>query len=130
MSLIITVSSSDFHDAFTNSSDSYKNQFTYNARQALFEYLDDLSDQLDEPIELDIIALCCEYTEYESAQEAVDAYTEDAPYLLDEEELLDDDGTSIDQATLITLQRQKALDYLNDRTQFIEFDGGIIIQNY
>jgi hypothetical protein len=86
MSIITTVSSSDFHDAFT-SSDSRKTQFSYNARQALFEYLDDLSDQIDTPIELDIVALSCDYTEYPDAITAVDTYTEDMPYLLDEDEL-------------------------------------------
>jgi hypothetical protein len=122
--IIKTISSYAFHDEF-QSSDSRKDTFSYNARQALFDYLDDLSDQCDEPIELDIVSICCEYTEYESAIEAVDAYTEDAPYLLDEDEL---DG--LDTVELIEKQTEKALDYLNDQTQVIEFDGGVIIQNF
>jgi hypothetical protein len=127
--IIKTISSYAFHDEF-QSSDSRKDTFSYNARQALFEYLDDLSDQCDEPIELDIVSICCEYTEYESAIEAVDAYTEDCPYLLDEDELIESDGTSIDTVTLIEKQTEKALEYLNDNTRVIEFDGGIIIQNF
>jgi hypothetical protein len=127
--IIKAISSYAFHDELT-SSDSRKDQFTYNARQALFEYLDNLSDETETPMELDIVSICCDYTEYESAIEAVDAYTQDCPYLLDEDELIESDGTSIDTVTLMEKQNEKALDYLNDNTQVIEFDGGIIIQNF
>jgi hypothetical protein len=122
--IIKTISSYAFHDEFAQS-DSRKDIFSYNGRQALFEYLDDLSDDIGTPIELDIVALCCEYSEYESAIEAVDAYTEDCPYLLDEDEM---DG--LDTAELIEKQTEKAREFLTDKTTLIEFEGGIIIQNF
>jgi hypothetical protein len=127
--IIKTISSYAFHDEF-QSIDSRRDTFSYNAREALFKYLDNLSDETETPIELDIVAICCDYTEYESAFEAVDAYTEDCPYLLDEDELLESDGTSIDTVTLMEKQNEKALEYLNDNTQVIEFAGGILIQNF
>lgn len=121
-----TTTQNNFVDAFI-SSDTYKNNFSYEALKALFDYLEDYEEQTDQKIEFDMIALCCEYTEYPSAIEAVDAYTEDAPYLLDEEELL-----FIDLATLQERQTQKALDYLEYRTTVIQIPDSahIIIQNY
>jgi hypothetical protein len=38
-------------------------QFSYGAKRALFDYLEDLEDQTGERIELDVVALCCAYAE-------------------------------------------------------------------
>ena len=46
-----------------------ENQFSYEGKKALYEYLNELSEDIGEPIELDVIALCCEYTEYESLEQ-------------------------------------------------------------
>lgn len=45
------------------------NSFSLDGLKALFEYLEDLSDDIGEPIELDPIAIRCEYSEYESVKE-------------------------------------------------------------
>lgn len=42
-----------------------KENFTYEGKKALFEYLEQYEEDLDTEIELDVISLCCEYTEYE-----------------------------------------------------------------
>ena len=52
-------------------------QFSYNGKKALFEYLEALEEDLDEEIDLDVIALCCEYTEYESIKEYQEDYGDD-----------------------------------------------------
>ena len=39
-------------------------QFTYAGLRALFDYLEQYQDDIGEAIELDVIALCCEYSEY------------------------------------------------------------------
>lgn len=44
-------------------------QFTYDGKSALYDYLTDLEEQCDMEIELDVIALCCEYTEYQDFAE-------------------------------------------------------------
>ena len=45
---------------------------------ALYEYLEDLYDSMgNEEYELDVIALCCEYTEYENLEEFCDNYGDD-----------------------------------------------------
>ena len=38
-------------------------QFTYEAKRALFDYLEELGEDIGEEIELDVIALCCEWHE-------------------------------------------------------------------
>ena len=40
-----------------------KEQFSYEGLEALFEYLEGIEEQTDCEIELDVIALCCEYRE-------------------------------------------------------------------
>jgi len=58
-----TVNVCDFHRAF-ETMDRDK-QFSYAARIALFEHLEEQAFDNDMNIELDVIALCCEYTEFE-----------------------------------------------------------------
>ena len=54
-----TVSRSDFRDAFKVIPDN----FSYAGLDALYDYLTELEDGTDSKIELDVIALCCEFTE-------------------------------------------------------------------
>ena len=49
-------------------------QFTYEGLNALFDYLEEYEDGTGETIELDVIALCCEYTEYKNIREYNDEY--------------------------------------------------------
>jgi hypothetical protein len=37
--------------------------FSYDGLDALFEYLEEMEDSTGEEMQLDVIALCCEYTE-------------------------------------------------------------------
>ncbi len=61
-----TVSFFQFCDSF---SDTYKNNFSYEGKRALFDYLEQYEDETGEEIELDPVALCCEYSEYESLKD-------------------------------------------------------------
>lgn len=61
------VTESMFHDAFVGMG--RKDQFSQEGRAALYGYLADLADGTSEPFELDVIGLCCEFTEYESIEE-------------------------------------------------------------
>ncbi len=61
MSLVQSVSRSAFIKAFHDYN--REDNFSYDALYELFDYLDDLSDQIGEPIELDVIGICCEYHE-------------------------------------------------------------------
>ena len=48
-------------------------QFSYEGLEVLFDYLDNLSDETGEPIDLDVVALCCDYYEA-SIEELIDNY--------------------------------------------------------
>jgi len=119
--LIEDVNFSSFCDRF-NSSDTYKNNFSYNALRALYDYLENLSDDIGEAIEFDMVALCCEYSEYENAIEAASNYFEFEGMTFD----------PVDGGELKTVEdvEAEALKFLQDRTQVIEFNGGIIIQDF
>ena len=67
-----TINEHDFVDAFQGTD--YQNQFSYEGKVALYEYLTELEDSTGFEIELDMIALCCEYTEYENFAEFRDDY--------------------------------------------------------
>lgn len=68
----ITVSVSDFRDSFRRCG--RENQFSYEGLQVLFDYLEEYEESAGEEIELDVIALCCEYAEstFEELAEAYD----------------------------------------------------------
>ena len=70
--IIKTVSAYDFERAFADYG--RKDQFTYEGKLALYEHLCELSDDMGAPIELDVIALCCEFTEYENLEEYSEQY--------------------------------------------------------
>jgi len=50
------------------------NNFSYEGRFALFNYLEELEDDTGDKIEFDPIALCCEYSEYENFKEVQEHY--------------------------------------------------------
>ena len=60
-----------------------ENNFSYEGRIALYNYLEDYEEQTGEEIELDIIAICCEYTEYENIEEFNDNYGKDCESIED-----------------------------------------------
>ena len=56
-----TVNLHDFRDAFYRMG--RKDQFSYEGLEVLFDYLDELEQEIGEETELDVIALCCDYAE-------------------------------------------------------------------
>ncbi len=69
--MITTINSYDFIQAFESVR---PNNFSREGLLALFDYLEMLEDDLGEQIELDVIALCCEYSEYENLKEFQENY--------------------------------------------------------
>lgn len=61
------VTESMFHDAFVRMG--RKDQFSHEGRAALYGYLTELAEDAGEPVELGVIALCCDFIEYESIEE-------------------------------------------------------------
>ena len=56
------VSEYDFRDRFLRS-DTYKHNFSYDGLTALYEHLEQLSDDIGEDIDFDPVAIACEYAE-------------------------------------------------------------------
>lgn len=83
--IIETVNESTFHDAFQRVR---PDNFSYEGLGLLFEYLDQLSDETGEPLKLDVIAICCDYSEM-TAQEVRNAYGLDTPEDEDEDDVRD-----------------------------------------
>ena len=82
----------EFTDAFKNYfGGQYKTNFSYEGLKALFEYLEEYEDDTGEELELDVIALCCEYMEYDSLKE----YNEDYGTEYGEIDDIQDDTTLI-----------------------------------
>jgi len=52
----------------------YDENFTYKGKKALYNYIDELSDDIGN-IELDIVALCTEWSEYMSLDEYNNDYS-------------------------------------------------------
>ena len=57
----------DFRQAFKNYG--RENQFSYEGLETLFNHLEEYEEGTGEEIKLDVIALCCEYTEFENFEE-------------------------------------------------------------
>lgn len=72
--MVTTVNFSDFVDTFRNIGRA--GQFGYNAQRALFDWLEEYEDGTDEQLELDVIALCVEWTEYDNLEEVQESYND------------------------------------------------------
>jgi len=97
-----TVTETMFIDAFAAIR---PNQFSYAGLRALFAHLEEL-ETMGEEMELDVIALCCDFSEYPDAL----TVAEDMGWECDSEE--------------------EAFGRLQSETTVIDFDGGIIIENF
>jgi len=51
--------------------------FSPKGLRKLFDYLENLSDEIGEDFVLDVVALCCEYNEYSSIEEFMQEYNPD-----------------------------------------------------
>lgn len=98
---------SDFIEAFNDHG--RDDQFSPAALEALFEFFEELEDETGELVELDVIAICCDFTEYDSPQDCA------------EDMFLDVEG----------MEDRDIISLLQERTIVIPLkSGGIVIQNY
>jgi hypothetical protein len=93
----------DFIDAFR--AHGREAQFSYAAKKAMFEYLEELEEETGEQIELDVIGLCCDFQE-SSVDDIISDYG------------LDASGCESDDD-----RRRLVGEFLNDRTDVIWWDG-------
>ena len=96
------------------------NQFTYEGKRALFDYLKGYEEDTGQEMELDIIALCCEFCEYSDLEEFLKEYNE-SEFEKEEDEEDEDFKARIEEE----IQQQTTLIKLGD-----DLDEGFIIQSY
>ena len=94
-----TVDLNDFRNAFRNYG--REENFTYEGLETLYDYLMSYEEDCGEEQELDVIAICCEFAEYDSIEEVLEEYS------------------------------KEDIEELRDYTTVLEMDnGGIIIQQF
>ena len=71
-----TINEYQFKDAFQ---ECRPNNFSYEGLTALYEYLEEYEEDTGQEMELDVIGLCCDFTEYDSLEEFQQEYYEDEP---------------------------------------------------
>ena len=109
----ITINESMFKDQFRLHGRS--DQFSSNGLTALYNYIEEAYGE-DSEFEyvLDVIALCCDFTECATALEAA----KNGFLFTISEDLTEEE------------KEKEALRLLTDITSVITFDGGIIVQNF
>lgn len=112
-----TVSAIDFVDAFRRMG--RNDQFTNPALRALFDHIEEMESDTGEEYELDVIGLCCDWQEFQTALEAAVEYGFDAGG-----ESAKSFGHESDPDETL------ALDWLREQTQVVEFDGGVLVMGF
>lgn len=70
-----TINLHSFREAFKRMG--RENQFSYEGLEALFDHLEILEQGAEEEYELDVIELCCNYSEYASLEDFHQDYSKD-----------------------------------------------------
>ena len=100
MAIIVTINSGLEFAAEFAQWPQRKDQFSRPALHALYEFLDEASNGLGEDIELDVVGLCCEWAEYKDMEAVKEDY------------------------------EIKNLSDLLDQATVIEFDGGLLVEQF
>ena len=93
-----TVTLSDFREAFRDA-DRMEN-FSYDGLEVLFDYFEELENDIGEEMELDVISICCDYNE-DSVEDIASNYS------------IDIDGMDEDE------MKEAVMSYLTDNSQIV-----------
>jgi hypothetical protein len=98
-----TVTKSMFVDAFQ---DIRPDNFSHSGLSAMYDYLNDYERETGQELELDVVAICCDFSEHNNILELAEEYGEEFDNTAD------------------------ALEWLRENTIVIEHPSGIIIQDF
>lgn len=116
MAIIKTVSFFDFCTSFSQANRT--DNFSYHGLRVLFDYLENLSEDIGEPVELDVIGLCCDYEEA-TIEDIIEHHS-----LQDQVEGLDPEDDDDEIKSIV-------LDFLNYRTSVCgEVPGGFVFLSF
>ncbi len=90
---------------------------------ALIEYLENHEDDTGEEMEFDRVAIRCDWNEYASLEDFREGYFADDKQAREAigAEVGDEDNDELDTLTA---------DYIRERGDLIEFDGGVIVSSF
>lgn len=101
--------------------------FSYRGLRALFNYLDEAHEE-ENPLKLDVISLCCDFSEYKNLEE----YLKDYSSQHDEQNFNKINDETIKETNEEFKERIE--EEINDKTTLIKFDEdlneGFIIQQF
>ena len=90
--------------------------------RAMAEYLEEYEEKTGEEVELDVVAIRCDFSEYSS----LEAWADD--YFSAEEQR--NDAIGADEETDEDEMEDMIRDHIQENGQLIEFDGGIIVSSF
>ncbi len=90
---------------------------------ALAEYLENLEQDLGEEMELDVVAIRCDFNEYTSLEEWAELYFYSSTSDYEDSLGLTENSTEEDRNDCIR-------EYILDHGQLVEFDGGVIVSSF
>ena len=114
MALIETINASDLYNMACRIDRG--DNFGYDGWLAIGDYLEQLSEDLGENIEVDIVGICCEYSMSESVQEFWEEYGKFGSIDSDEWEEMDDEE-----------KLEAVRDYLHEQTAVVCVEENCII---
>lgn len=96
---------------------------------ALAEWLEEMEESTGEETELDVVAIRCDFSEYESLQDWA------SDYFADSKQASDAIGFDLDMDGETPEQEDEEMDdmireYVQDNGILIEFDGGVIVSSF
>ena len=120
------VTEHDFTEAFRDYG--RQDNFSYEGLKALYEWFEEYEEDTGEEIELDVIGICCDFSEYDTALEAAEEYgwepSEDDLEDCEEDEIEDMAATWLQGRTSVIAV--PAVEYFGDRS----FSGSVIVQEF
>lgn len=100
--------------------------WSFKGAKALAEYLEEWEESTGEELELDVVAIRCDFSEYPSLQAWAFDYFGGEDKALEEFDMERDDGRDYDEDELDEVIKE----YIQDNGQLIEFEGGIIVSSF
>lgn len=108
--MIQTINFNAFYNAFENINRGGQ-LGGYNGLRALYDYIQEMEADIGQPVELDVIGLCCEWSHYDTAVDAAHELLSGGAEYREEDE-------------------DEALAALERETTVLTFDGGILVREF
>jgi hypothetical protein len=94
--------------------------WSYQGASALAEYLEEIEGDTGEELELDVVAIRCDYSEHPSLHAWVDDYFADWR-----------DALALPAGMAGQEEEEEAIrEYIREHGDLIEFEGGVIVSNF